>query len=386
MSEAEQPLWARQDVFGNKPEGSPFGMRYTNGHEQEFATLAALQESIASGEGKIGLAWSPASPFLVSPEEIDELWEPLDARERLLAGRQAARGRKGSLIFGLFFLWVVASNWPALGFGLNRTQMFGLAAILLLLFGLWPWWWGRRGVKKNVAGHDLAAEIPEARFDLWIALQEARVVWGVLALITIVGAVQFLPGDGIAAAGIIKEKIRAGENWRLLTGALLHGMPLHFLMNASALWFFGKRVEILAGWTHFLAVFLFSILAAGWATVTFLPDVNSVGISGGIAGLLGFLLVFETLHSKLVPRTARHRLLGTLAALAVIGTVGFKFIDNAAHLGGLIGGMAYGLVVFPKSGSALRPKTLPQDRVLGGGAALVLLAATVFAVMKIVSA
>lgn len=386
MSEATQPPWARPNIFGAAPKNSPYGMRSVSRRDLVFENLEDLQKTIADGKEKLGLVWSPAQPHLVPPEEIEELWPALDTRERLLAGEQAEKGFKGTLLFGAILLWIAFNNWSLLGFGFVRTQAFGLGAILLVIFGLWPWWWGRRSVKKSVAGHDLAAEIPEARFDLWITRQKVHVIWVILALITIVSAAQFLPSDGIAAAGIIKENVRLGENWRILTGAFLHGMPLHFLMNASALWFFGKRVEILASWPHFLAVLLFSILTAGWATVAFLPSVNSVGISGGIAGLLGFLLVFETLHAKLVPKTARRRLLATLVLMAVIGAIGFQFIDNAAHLGGLLGGMAYAIIVFPKSSSALRPKTLTQDRVLGIASGLVLLSTAVFAIFRIVTA
>lgn len=384
-AEATQPPWARPNIFGRAPENSPFGLRSNSGHDLTFENLEDLQKTIAAGKEKLGLVWSPAQPYLVPPEEIKELWPALDTRERLLAGEQAEKGFKGTLLFGAILLWIAFNNWSLIGLGFVRTQAFGFGAILLFIFGLWPWWWGRRSVKKSVAGHDLAAEIPEARFDFWIARQKVRVIWGVLVLITLVGAAQFLPSDGIAAAGIIKEKVRFGENWRLLTGAFLHGMPLHFLMNAWALWFFGKRVEILASWPHFLAVLLFSILTAGWATVTFLPNVNSVGISGGIAGLLGFLLVFETLHAKLVPKTARRRLLGTLALMAVIGAIGFQFIDNAAHLGGLLGGMAYAIIVFPKSSSALRPKTLTQDLILGIASGLILVTTAAFAIFQIIS-
>ena len=84
-----------------------------------------------------------------------------------------------------------------------------------------------------------------------------------------------------------------------------------------------------------------------------------------VCGLLGFLLVFETLHRSLLPRSARRRLVGILVSLVVIGTLGFKFVDNAAHLGGLVTGAIYAFVVFPRSLSPHRPMILKRDLAIG---------------------
>jgi len=99
--------------------------------------------------------------------------------------------------------------------------------------------------------------------------------------------------------------------------------------------------------------------------VTFTPA-TSVGISGAVSGLLGFLLVFESLHRPLVPSPARKNLVAMLIIMAVIGGLGFRFIDNAAHAGGLLTGAAYAFLVFPKSSSPHRPGILGRDRVVGG--------------------
>ena len=95
-------------------------------------------------------------------------------------------------------------------------------------------------------------------------------------------------------------------------------------------------------------------------------------MSGAVCGLLGFLLVFETLHKLLVPKSARQRLLGILVSLVVIGALGFQFIDNAAHFGGLVAGAVYAFVIFPKSSSTGRPIILKRDFAMGVGALLLI--------------
>ncbi|MDA7529686.1 rhomboid family intramembrane serine protease, partial [bacterium] len=180
------------------------------------------------------------------------------------------------------------------------------------------------------------------------------------------GGAQFAtPGLGISEAGLVKPRYLAGENWRLFTAVFLHGNLIHFILNMSALWYLGRRVEILARWPHLAGAFFLSIIGAGWATVSWLPNQTSVGVSGVICGLLGFLLVFETLHRSLLPRSARRRLAGILVSLIVIGTLGFKFVDNAAHLGGLVTGAIYAFVVFPRSSSPHRPMILKRDLAIG---------------------
>lgn len=124
-----------------------------------------------------------------------------------------------------------------------------------------------------------------------------------------------------------------------------------------------------------------SVSGCGDRSARFL-DAPSVGGSGGLMGCLGFRLVLETLHAKLVPRSWRRRLLGGVAMTALIGLVGYRFIDNAVHLGGLLAGMAYAGIVFPKSGSVMRPGINPMDRIIGSVCLAAILCSAVLAVFK----
>jgi len=376
MSDHASPAWAREDAFPLKPQESDYGFRDQRGKLTPFDTLKELKDYLSAGKGKLAWVWVPEHDRLVAPEEIPDLAVALKKRRALLALDDSEAGRKGLLIFGLALLYftyraLTTGGWDALG----SSQNIGIGAILLLLFGVKPWWDGYRGQReiKETTPESIVQEIPEARFELWLGSQTSRLTTLLCGLIIVVYLVQFLT-KGIAEAGLVKKAYAAGEWWRLYTGSFLHGNILHLGMNLSALWYLGRRTEILARWPHLINVFLLSIFGSGWATITCIPAGTSVGVSGAVCGLLGFLLVFETLHRPLVPSPARKRLLGLVASLVVIGLFGYRFIDNAAHLGGLITGAIYAVIVFPKSASLSRPHILKQDRILGGIAlALVIL-------------
>ena len=101
-------------------------------------------------------------------------------------------------------------------------------------------------------------------------------------------------------------------------------------------------------------------------------------------GMLGFLLVFEFLHRSLVPETATRRLLAGVVVTGVVGVIGFKWIDNAAHAGGLVAGMVYAFALFPKSNSTHRPRETGADRLVGVVAFGVLVLSAAWACFKLV--
>lgn len=374
MSDPAFPAWAREEAFPCKPETAPYGICESSGKTKTFDDFESLRSFLSKGKGKPALIWVPEEPRLITLEEYPRLGDSIRKRQALFARYDAEDAKRGFLIFGLILGWTVVAAYTRGGMvAILHSQTFGIAALLFLLFALRPWYEAYRG-RKQVATFDLEAleeEVPEARFESWLERQRTPVTYILLGMVSVVGLVQFLAaGDGIAEAGLVKEAYAAGQRERLFTAPFLHGNVLHFLMNASALWFLGRRVEVLARWPHLAMVFLVSILGAGWATVTWMPQ-TSVGISGVVCGFLGFLLVFETLHRPLVPRSARRRLAGILISLVVIGSLGFAFIDNAAHLGGLVAGAAYAGLVFPKSSSPQRPKILGRDLLMGGVAGLI---------------
>jgi membrane associated rhomboid family serine protease len=284
----------------------------------------------------------------------------------------------------------IATPAERLGFAMRaaaNSMSMGVALLMFLIFAFIPWYQARKRLRelRNWTSGDLAAAVPVLRFETWLNAQKSPVTGFLLGLIGLVGIAQLMPGDSLTAAGLHKPAYLHGEWWRLLTAPLLHGSLIHFLMNAAALLYLGKRLEVFARWPHVPLVFLFAACVGGEASARFIAA-PSVGASGGLMGWLGFLLVFESLHGRLVPRRARRRLLAGVLLTGLVGLAGYRFIDNAAHAGGLLAGMLYAVIVFPKSASPNRPNATLTDRIAGVAALAVMIFSALFALMKILAA
>lgn len=356
------PAWARVDAFPEKPKSSPYGCVDQHGKSEEFETLKDLKDFLSAGKSKLGWIWVPEQERLIAPEEVPSFEKTLLMRRSVIASDDLDAAHRNLVLFGAILIWALYA--ASQNTGVFSSQSVGLTVILFLILGVKPWWESRQTL-TNLGKTSISEEVPEARFELWLGMQKVWLTPLFVGLIIAVFLGQKMSPTALEDAGIQKALYRAGDWWRIYTGAFLHGGLLHMAMNVSALWYLGRRTEVLARWPHLAAVFFISIIGAGWATVSLMPNIPSVGISGAVSGLLGFLLVFETLHRPLVPRPVRTNLVGMLILMIVIGALGFRFIDNAAHAGGLLTGAAYAAIVFPKSSSPHRPEILTRDRVIG---------------------
>ncbi len=141
--------------------------------------------------------------------------------------------------------------------------------------------------------------------------------------------------------------ILEGEWWRFFTPIILHIGIFHLLMNTLALYYLGTAVERMYGSGRFLFIYLFAGFTGTVASFVFTPSI-SAGASGAIFGCFGALLYVGISHPKLFFRTMGTNILVLIGINISLGFV-IPGIDNAGHIGGLIGGfLAATIIALPK--------------------------------------
>ncbi|MGM0874260.1 MAG: rhomboid family intramembrane serine protease [Bacillota bacterium] len=137
--------------------------------------------------------------------------------------------------------------------------------------------------------------------------------------------------------------IYEGEWWRFFTPILLHIGFLHLLMNSFALYYIGPEVERAYGSFRFLFIYLVAGVSGSITSFAFSPFL-SAGASGAIFGCFGALLYIGVHNRKVFFRTMGSNLLVIIGINLAIGFV-IPNIDNAGHIGGLVGGFLAALIV-----------------------------------------
>jgi rhomboid protease GluP len=141
--------------------------------------------------------------------------------------------------------------------------------------------------------------------------------------------------------------IKQGEWWRFITPVFLHIGFFHLLMNTFALYYLGMTVERLYGSFRFFIIYLVAGFFGTLGSFLFTSSV-SAGASGAIFGLFGALLYFGTVYRHLFFRTMGMNIISVIGINLLFGFV-LPGIDNAGHIGGLIGGfLAASIVHLPK--------------------------------------
>jgi rhomboid protease GluP len=182
-----------------------------------------------------------------------------------------------------------------------------------------------------------------------VAMPEAApyVTYGIIAITVIAYVLQmvsesFLGTDLLIVYGArINEAILAGELWRFLTPALLHGSLPHILFNMYALFSFGSGLERHFGHGRFFLLYVLCALTGNVASFLFSAG-YSVGASTAVFGLLGAEAVFLFQNRKLFAGQF-SRAIQNVIFIAVINLfLGLQpGIDNWGHVGGLVGGLMF---------------------------------------------
>jgi membrane associated rhomboid family serine protease len=354
-------------------DGEPLsGYGYHTGQSPHACT----REDLASKcfrEPTLSLVWTPESGGLVRPESVPFLVEEL-ARHRLAdAGRKIFWSSLSlAAILILYIVWL-----PGPGFRAPWVLLPGFLAIWLVLAVY------ARIEALRTDAHAFPAARSHLRHDAWLKSQPMYYTQTLLVMLALVYLAEMLSGENAAieAAGLVKPRVLNGEWWRLLTGALLHANMTHLWLNGGALLASGRLIEVHSRREYLPAIFLLSALMGSVASLAAYPAKTSVGASGGILGLTGFLLILGYRRRESLPPGFFRRVLVSIAATGALGIVGARVIDNAAHLGGLLTGGLLGYILERRG--QIDPDPAARSAPWGYIAAVVILAGAATAVVVI---
>ena len=156
----------------------------------------------------------------------------------------------------------------------------------------------------------------------------------------------------VEAGALVRERVLAGEWWRIMSAMFLHGGFDHIFGNIVVLYIVGLACEHALGGARTAFVFLTSGITGGLLSLAMGPG-PSVGASGAIFGVIAaVIVVLFRYQDRFYLRDKRIGfVLLVWAGWQILTGLANPFIDNFAHLGGLAGGA---LATLP-----LRPRLLP---------------------------
>ena len=180
--------------------------------------------------------------------------------------------------------------------------------------------------------------------------------------------------------------ILAGQWWRLLTATFVHVGLLHIATNMWCLWNLGLLGEPLLGPAGLIAVYLITGIAGNLLSLLFnvIPPHDYIavgaGASGAVFGIAGILIVLLANKRLPIPAFELNRLRRSVIQFAVLNLViGYAAnltsivrIDNHAHIGGFLSGLALGVPLVPRMTSG-RTRYLQRQKVTFAGAAFLIL-------------
>ena len=163
----------------------------------------------------------------------------------------------------------------------------------------------------------------------------------------------------ISYGGNIKELVKSGEYYRLLTCIFLHAGIIHIACNMYSLYVIGSQLESFFGKIRYLIIFLLSGICGSILSIAFNNnDVISIGASGAIFGLLGAIVYFGYHYRVYLGNALKNQIIPIIILNLSIGFL-TPGIDNFAHIGGLIGG------IFTTMACGIPGKNDNQDRING---------------------
>lgn len=150
------------------------------------------------------------------------------------------------------------------------------------------------------------------------------------------------------------SKILNGEYYRLLSCIFMHGGIIHLLCNMYCLYVIGLQVESFFGKIKYIVIYLLSGIIGSLMSLSITNSI-SLGASGAIFGLLGSILYFGYHYRVYLSQAIKSQIIPIIVLNLFLGFM-LNGVDNAAHIGGLIGGVLVSMMAGVKYKSSTMEK------------------------------
>ena len=186
---------------------------------------------------------------------------------------------------------------------------------------------------------NVKSEIEAKKNEAIFAMKPAYITYTLIFINAILFILAKLDHNIINNYFLVNSNNLGNEFYRIFSSFFLHESALHFLCNMYALYIIGTQLESFIGKSKFLTVYIISGMTGSLLSMSFLSDTSaSLGASGAIFGLLGSLLYFGYYYRVYLGSVIKSQIVPIILLNLMIGFT-MTGIDNAAHIGGLIGGI-----------------------------------------------
>lgn len=138
------------------------------------------------------------------------------------------------------------------------------------------------------------------------------------------------------------------EYYRILSSVFLHWDVNHLFSNMLVLYYLGEVVEERLGCVRYGILYILTGLCGNLVSLGYelyiSAHISSVGASGAVFGIIGALLVLVIIHKGRLDQITTGRLIFMICYSLYSGFAGSD-INNAAHIGGMVGGIITAFMV-----------------------------------------
>lgn len=141
-------------------------------------------------------------------------------------------------------------------------------------------------------------------------------------------------------------EILSGDVWGMVTSSFLHVEIWHIAMNLYWFILFGKKIEFESGRAFCTILILSSAWISSCSQMSF-SEANGIGLSGIVYAQFGFLLIKDKVaenYKYFMDRRTVNLFMFWLVFCVFLTRANIWNIGNAAHIGGLLWGLALGFI------------------------------------------